>query len=110
MQAIFVRFAAYFSRNTASAPAMSRFALHTPTLSPYCPLGNTGSFSPGVALRYTPGCVLAPIQGAGGGDDWMLWGGCLGFAVSDGAEEGGDGDGDADSCDDAASVTDVCDG
>ena len=23
---------------------MSRFALHTPTLSPYCPLGNTGSF------------------------------------------------------------------
>ena len=57
-----------------------------------------------------PGCVLAPIQGAGGGDDWMLWGGCLGFAVSDGAEEGGDGDGDADSCDDAASVTDVCDG
>lgn len=58
----------------------------------------------------TPGCVLAPIQGAGGGDDWMLWGGCLGFAVSDGAEEGGDGDGDADSCDDAASVTDVCDG
>ena len=48
--------------------------------------------------------------GAGGGDDWMLWGGCLGFAVSDGAEEGGDGDGDADSCDDAASVTDVCDG
>ena len=40
----------------------------------------------------------------------MLRGGCLGFAVSDGAEEGGDGDGDADSCDDAASVTDVCDG
>ena len=36
----------------------------------------------------TPGCVLAPIQGAGGGDDWMLWGGCVGFAVSDGAEEG----------------------
>ena len=34
----------------------------------------------------------------------------MGFAVSDGAEEGGDGDGDADSCDDAASVTDVCDG
>ena len=68
----------------------------------------------GVAPRgcatLTPGCVLAPIQGAGGGDDWMLWGGCLGFAVSDGAEEGGDGDGDADSCDDAASVTDVCDG
>ena len=31
---------------------------------------------PGVALRYTPGCVLAPLQGAGGGDDWMLWGGC----------------------------------
>ena len=29
---------------------------------------------PGVALRYTPGCVLAPIQGAGGGDDWMMWG------------------------------------
>ena len=26
---------------------------------------------PGVALRYTPGCVLAPFQGAGGGDDWM---------------------------------------
>ena len=29
---------------------------------------------PGVALRYTPGCVLAPFQGAGGGDDWMMWG------------------------------------
>ena len=29
---------------------------------------------PGVALRYTPGCVLAPFQGACGGDDWMMWG------------------------------------
>ena len=29
---------------------------------------------PWVALRYTPGCVLAPFQGAGGGDDWMMWG------------------------------------
>ena len=29
---------------------------------------------PGVALRYTPGCVMAPLQGAGGGDDWMMWG------------------------------------
>ena len=28
---------------------------------------------PGVALRYTPGCVLAPFQGACGGDDWMMW-------------------------------------
>ena len=28
---------------------------------------------PGVALRYTPGCVLAPIQGACGGDDWIVW-------------------------------------
>ena len=26
---------------------------------------------PGVALRYTPGCVLAPFQGAGGGVDRM---------------------------------------
>ena len=28
---------------------------------------------PGVALRYTPGCVLAPLQGACGGDDWIMW-------------------------------------
>ncbi len=21
----------------------------------------------------TPGCVLAPLQGACGGDDWMMW-------------------------------------
>ncbi len=32
------------------------------------------SLRPGVALRYTPGCVLAPFQGACGGDDWMMWG------------------------------------
>ena len=25
---------------------------------------NTGSGCPGVALRYTPGCILAPFQGA----------------------------------------------
>ena len=77
-------------------------------------LNGGGVVPPGLRSRgcasLTPDCVLAPLQGAGGGDDWMLWGGCLGFAVSDGAEEGGDGDGDADSCDDAASVTDVCDG
>ena len=33
---------------------------------------------PGVASRgcasLTLGCVLAPLQGAGGGDDWMMWG------------------------------------
>ena len=34
---------------------------------------------PGVALRYTPGCVLAPFQGAGGGIDRMGWG-TSGFA------------------------------
>ena len=34
---------------------------------------------PGVALRYTPGCVLAPIQGAGGGDDRNPGGGRTGI-------------------------------
>ena len=33
---------------------------------------------PGVASRgcasLTPGCALAPLQGACGGDDWMMWG------------------------------------
>ena len=39
-----------------------------------------GLCDPGVAPRgcasLTPGCVLAPLQGARGGDDRMLWGGC----------------------------------
>ena len=84
---------------------IARWAIRA-LFSPYCPTGNTGSFSPrgcatlhpglcsgahsgrgwwdrsdgrgcasgfrpGVALRYTPSCVLAPIQGAGGGVDRM---------------------------------------
>ena len=45
---------------------------------------------PGVALRYTPGCVLAPLQGACGGDDWIMWIGLgeLGVCASQGGAEG----------------------
>ena len=40
-----------------------------PRMGQYAPLfypGLRSAFSPGVALRYTPGCILAPLQGACG--------------------------------------------
>ena len=51
--------------NTGSGYAIAPNGAIRSAYRPISPCGlNTGSCHPGVALRYTPGCILAPLQGA----------------------------------------------
>ena len=53
------------SLNTGSGYAIAPNGAIRSAYRPISPCGlNTGSCHPGVALRYTPGCILAPLQGA----------------------------------------------
>ena len=50
--------------NTGSGYAIAPFGAIRSAYRPISLSLNTGSCHPGVALRYTPGCILAPLQGA----------------------------------------------